>query len=304
MVARMVEMGMSREWEIGGSGFLGLDRARIMAVVNVTPDSFSDGGKLGSVEEAVVLGLKCLDEGGDILDIGGESTRPGATRVEAGEQVRRVVPVVEGILEKRGDAIVSVDTTLGEVARAAVRAGAKIINDVSAGLEDDGIFEVAAEYGTGLVLMHRLRPPEGDVFSDRYGAGDEPRYAAEDGGVVGVVTGFLRRRVEAAEEAGVGRGKIVVDPGLGFGKTVGQNMELIRNMGEMGRRLGLVVLSAASRKSFVGAMCGVDEPAERVFGTLGVSASHYLDGVRLYRVHDVRAHVELFSVLARISAER
>lgn len=299
-------MGDGERWEIGGSGsgmgVVELDCARIMAVVNVTPDSFSDGGRLGSVEEAVEYGLECLDGGADVLDIGGESTRPGAGRVEAGEQIRRVVPVVEGVIEKRGDAIVSVDTTSGEVARAAVRAGARIVNDVSAGMEDAGIFEVASEYGTGLVLMHRLRPPEGDVFSNRYGAGDEPRYATEDGGVVGVVTGFLRDRAVAAAEAGVGRGKMVVDPGLGFGKTVEQNIELIRNMGAMGRRLGVPILSAASRKSFVGAISGVDEASDRVFGTLGVSASHYLDGVRLFRVHDVRAHVELFSVLRCIGS--
>ncbi len=294
-------------WELGRGRRLSLECARVMAIVNVTPDSFSDGGELATIEDAVEYGLECLDAGADVLDIGGESTRPGAARVGVEEQIARVVPVVRGILEARPEAILSVDTTLPLVAEAALEAGAFIVNDVSAGLEGagegggDGMFELVAKFGAGMVLMHRLRAPRDDVYSDAYGDGDVPDYERE-GGVVQVVGDFLQGRADAAICAGVERSRIVIDPGLGFGKTVAQNFELIRGAGGVQAGLGYPILSGASRKSFIGAVTGIAEPRERVAGSVAVSVSQYLAGVRLFRVHDVAAQRQGLAVAMSISA--
>lgn len=342
-------------WEVGCGRVLGLGVARILGILNVTPDSFSDGGYFYDLGDAVGHGLRCLDAGADVLDIGGESTRPGAVRVDAGEQLRRVLPVIKGILRERPGAIISVDTTLGEVARAALEAGAHIINDVSAGREDARMFEIVKEFGAGLILMHRLREPGDDVYSTEY-VDDEPVYGGEYGdgcgsgsgcgcgmqgvddmginhgrdaratGVVEVVKGFLEERARLAVEAGVRAGSIVVDPGLGFGKTVAQNCELIRRISDFAVS-GYPVLSACSRKSFLGRVggqagrgigagagvglsggqgggvsggvgSGVGKPVDRDGGTLGISGYHYAVGVRLFRVHDVAGHKELLKIIS------
>lgn len=272
---------MTGLWTFAGRS-LALDRPRVMAILNVTPDSFFDGGALAGTEAAVEAARRAVDEGADLLDVGGESTRPGAPRVPEDEQIRRVVPVIEAIRAAGVDLPISVDTTRASVARAAAEAGAEIINDVSGGEDDPGVFELAASQGLGLVLMHRLRPPEQDRYSDRYA--EAPRYAD----VVEEVRAYLAGRVAAATAAGVQASAVLVDPGLGFGKSVEQNVELVRGTGRM-LGLGAGVLSAASRKSFVGRVSlGRDsQPSERLAGSIAFSLMHLKAGARVFRVHDV-----------------
>mgnify|MGYP002783751959 FL=1 len=266
-----------------------------MAIVNVTPDSFSDGGRYPTVAEAVAACAAFVAAGAHMLDIGGESTRPGAARVAPVEQVERVVPVIEALRrDPRFDAIpISVDTTMASVARAALLAGADAVNDVS-GLADDGpaMLDLLGASDCGYILMHRLRPPEADSYSDRYA--DAPRYHD----VVAEVKAALVAGLERLDLHGVARERVVLDPGLGFGKTVEQNLELIRRTDEL-RRIGLPVLSGLSRKSFVGRWSlGRDsQPSERLQGTLELSAEHVRCGATLLRVHDVAAHAELLTAL-------
>jgi len=274
---------------------LTLDEPRLLAIVNVTPDSFSDGGLHATPDRACAFAIACLDAGAALVDLGGESTRPGAARVPAAEQARRVVPVIERILEDRPDALISVDTTRWETAREALDAGAHAINDVSAGREDERIFDLAAEREAGLILMHRLRAPGADVYSHEYGAAREPAYG---GDVAGAVRRFLTERAEAAIARGVRSSSIVIDPGLGFGKTVEQNYELIRAFGSF-LETGFHVLSASSRKSFLGRAAGVEAPSQRGPATLGVSLTHLAMGGRLFRVHDVALHREAFATAWR-----
>lgn len=284
---------MARFWTVGKDRELALDRARILAIVNVTPDSFSDGGSFLDPSRAIAHALECEAQGADIIDIGGESTRPGAVRVSADEQIRRVLPVIEG-LSGRSDVLISIDTTLSAVAGAAIEAGASIINDVSAGKEDGRVLKLAAQRDAGLILMHRGAERENDRYSDEYVT--PPVY----GDVVEDVRSFLCERVEAAVCAGVNPEQIVVDPGLGFGKNVEQNLELLSCIDTFDD-LGAGVLSAASRKSFIGKTTGVAHPADRLAGSLAVSMRHWVMGVRLFRVHDVAAHVQVFSVLTAMA---
>lgn len=284
-------------WEVGGGRAIGLSGPVVMGILNVTPDSFSDGGEHSGVEAAVARAAAMAGEGAAIVDVGGESTRPGAARVDDREQIRRVVPVIEGIVS--AGVVVSVDTTRAAVARAAIDAGAGIVNDVSGGREEPAILGVCAGAGVGVVLMHRLRAPGEDRYSDAYDADGAPDYSGA-GGVVEAVRAALGERMAAAEAAGVSRGAIVLDPGLGFGKTVAQNFELVAGARRL-LGLGRPLLSGASRKSFVGRAAGVEAPRERVAGTLAVSVAQFLAGVRLFRVHDVRAHVEALAVAAAIA---
>lgn len=284
-------------WAFGAGRSLTLDRPRLMAIINCTPDSFSDGGEWNSPERGAERAARALAEGADVLDLGGESTRPGAERVDASEQVRRVVPVIERIRASGMDAPISVDTTLAAVARAALDAGADIINDVAAGTEDDAMIPLASERRCGLVLMHRLRPPGADRYSHDHPR--EPEYDERAGGVVGVVRSFLHTRACQAMNSGVAKEAIVLDPGLGFGKSVGQNFELIRRTGELAE-LGFPVLSGASRKSFVGHVAGIAEPSRRGAASAAVSVAHWLAGARIFRVHDVAAHVEALRIAAAV----
>lgn len=261
-----------------------------MAILNVTPDSFHDGGMLTDPGAALDAARQAADAGADILDIGGESTRPGAGRVSAREQLRRVLPLIEAIRREPGPLgriPVSIDTTLAEVARAALDAGADAINDVSGAMEDPDMLALAGARGAGLVLMHRLLPPEQDSYSDRY----EKPPVYDD--VVRVVRAFLRDRASAAQSAGVASASIVLDPGLGFGKTVEQNLEIIRRTRELAS-LGFPILSGLSRKSFTGRAAGLVEsdPGRRLSPTLALSALHLAAGASIFRVHDVPEHVE------------
>lgn len=280
-------------WLLAHGRSLALDRPRIMAIVNATPDSFSDGGRHPDPAAAVAYARQCLAQGADIIDVGGESTRPGAPRIDADEQIRRTLPIIE-TLARETEALLSIDTTLAPVARAAIEAGAHIINDVSAGLESPPIIHLAADSGAGLILMHRLRPPDADSYSDRYA--HPPHY--DD--VAAEVRAWLLGRAEAALQVGVQRGQIVLDPGLGFGKTVEQNFALIAAVSEW-RATGFPVLSAASRKSFIGRATGVEDPADRVHGSVAVSVAHCLAGLRLFRVHDVAAHRQALDAAAMIT---
>ncbi len=226
--------------------------------------------------------------GADMLDIGGESTRPGAQRVAVDEQIRRVLPVIKAI---RGAGItvpISIDTTLDEVAARAIDAGADAINDVSAGIESEGMFRLAASRRVGLILMHRRVPPPLDRFSDQYAV------APKFGDVTKEVARYLGERARLAMAAGVLRESIVLDPGLGFGKSVDQNVELISGNFTL-LDLGFPILSALSRKSFVGRISleRDSDPSERLPGTLSFSVSHMYAGARLFRVHDVKEHREL-----------
>ncbi len=286
-------------WSLAHGRSLVFDRPRIVAILNTTPDSFHEASRTGGVDEAVDRANCFADDGADMLDIGGESTRPGAERVPAAEQVRRVVPVIRAIRESPGPASglpISVDTTLAEVAREAILAGADAINDVASGSEDDAVFALAAEHGAGLILMHRLRPPDADSYSDRYET--PPAYAD----VVAEVRSFLQDRAAAAIRAGVAPASIVLDPGLGFGKTVEQNFELIARTAELAA-MGYPVMSAASRKSFIGAAASPGRetaPAERLAGSLAVSIEHARRGARLLRVHDPKEHAEALRVVLAI----
>lgn len=254
-----------------------------MAILNVTPDSFSDGGLLTSTDDAVSAAQRAIDQGADMLDVGGESTRPGAVSVSEEEQINRVVPVIEAIRSAGIECPISVDTTRSAVANAAIDAGADAVNDVSACTDDNAMLPLIAERGAGVILMHRLCSPRDDSWSDRYG--QSPDYP---GGVASCVLAFLIERAEAALAAGIDPSAIAIDPGLGFGKTVAQNFELIAGSGSF-VQTGYPVLGAASRKSFLGAVTGVENPADRVAASVAVSVAQRLSGVQLFRVHDVQA---------------
>ncbi len=273
-------------WRFGGHRAITLDRPRLMAIMNLTPDSFSDGGMLDTQQRVVEAAQKAVADGADLLDLGGESTRPGAQRVTVNEQIRRVIPAIEAIRSSGITLPISIDTTRSQVVLAAIAAadgdGATIVNDVSGGEEDPGLFAVIAEHGLGVVIMHRLRPPGADSYADQY----ETPPVYHD--VVAQVRDDLVGRVQRAMETGIERDAILVDPGLGFGKTVEQNLDLIRGTKAF-LGLGAGVLSAASRKSFVGRVAFErdSDPDERKSASAAFSVCHYLRGARVFRVHDV-----------------
>jgi dihydropteroate synthase len=270
--------GAPRFWTASNDRIVSLDPFAIMGVINATPDSFSDGGQFRDAEQAAQHALQLVDEGATILDIGGESTRPGASRVDAEEQVRRVVPVA-----------ITVDTTLASVAEAALEAGADAVNDVSAGCEDPGMLPLVAKKGAGIILMHRLAAPGDDQYSDRYA--EPPIY--DD--VVREVASFLLMRAELCLAAGIAREAIALDPGLGFGKSVSQNYELLARTSELAA-LGYPVLVGASRKSFLGAVTGRSDPEQRIIGSVVAAVAAYGGGARIMRAHDVGAHREALLV--------
>jgi dihydropteroate synthase len=270
-------------WRFARDRSLTLDRARVIAILNITPDSFSDGGRIAGVEDAVAAAHAAIADGADMLDIGGESTRPGARAVGDAEQIDRVVPVILAIRASGIARPISVDTTRSGVARAALDAGADAVNDVSAGTDDPAMLALLAERGAGVILMHRLRRPNDDSWSDRYD--EAPAYP---GGVVGCVCAFLLERAAAAMAAGIDREAIAIDPGLGFGKSVPQNLALIAATARF-VATGYPVVGAASRKSFLGAVTGVENPSDRVASSIAASVAQRLGGAPLFRVHDVLA---------------
>lgn len=284
-------------WRLSPARSLALDRPRVMGVLNVTPDSFSDGGRFASPEQAVQAGLELLRAGADLLDIGGESTRPGAASIPESEQVARVVPVIQGLRRAGVDTPITIDTTRAAVACAALDAGADAVNDVSAGLDDPDLLPLLASRGAGLVLMHRLVPPDQDSYSTAYAR--DPVYDTHPGGVVGVVRAFLAERLRAAVRAGLDISGVAVDPGLGFGKTVEQNFELVARVQDWAPDHA-IVLAGASRKSFIGQAMNEPEPTRRIEGSVAAAVALTLGGAHIIRAHDVREHVRALAVAGRI----
>ncbi|XXF75260.1 dihydropteroate synthase [Myxococcaceae bacterium GXIMD 01537] len=273
---------------LGGRTFTFGERTHVMGVVNVTPDSFSDGGRFAAPEAAVAHALKLVEAGVDLLDVGGESTRPGSQPVPAEEELARVLPVVE-VLRARTSVPISVDTTKAAVAREVLRAGATLINDISGFTFDADLPRVVAEAGGACCLMHLQGTPETMQRAPHY----------ED--VVDEVLDFLEAGVERAVVAGLPRERIVVDPGIGFGKTLGHNLFLLRRLADL-RVLGLPVLVGTSRKGFLGTLTGGRPAGERLAATLGsVAAVAALGGADFVRVHDV---AEARDALAVVDALR
>jgi len=260
----------------------------VMGVLNVTPDSFSDGGEFFDPEKAVGHGLKMAANGAAIIDVGGESTRPGSDSVSADEQIKRVVPVIKALCEKT-DVPVSIDTYKFEVAKAAVEAGAAVINDITA-LSDERMGNLAAERRVPVVLMHMQGTPATMQI--------EPKY--DD--VVGEVLEFLLGRAKRAGKFGISKDMIFIDPGIGFGKTAEHNLSLLRNIDKF-VAAGYRVLVGTSRKRFIGEITGKEKPAERIFGTAATVALCAAAGVSIIRVHDVAEMVDVVKVADKLKIQ-
>jgi len=265
---------------------LPLDRVRLMGILNVTPDSFSDGGRLASAETAIAKGLRLIEQGADIIDIGGESTRPGAAAVPVEEELRRAIPVVEG-LARRG-VLVSIDTRHAPVMQAALDAGARIVNDVSGLTHDAAALPLLSKRDASIVLMHMRGSPQ------------TMNSLADYADVVGEVGDWLMARVAACEAAGIDRARLALDPGLGFAKKAEHSLTLLRGVDRL-LALGLPLLVGASRKSFIGRLTMRDgvmpEANDRLGGSLAVALLMAQAGVRLLRVHDVAATAQALKML-------
>lgn len=261
------------------------DRVLIMGILNITPDSFFDGGRYNTFDRAVERGLRLVDEGADILDIGGESTRPGSQPVATQQELDRVVPVIEA-LHARTDAILSIDTTKALVAREAIAAGATVVNDISALRCDPEMADIVAGSGAFVVLMHMLGTPDtmqvDPVYSD----------------VVQEILGFLEVRLRATMDAGIPRDRILLDPGIGFGKRLEHNLDILRNIWRFAE-LGPPILIGLSRKSFLGAILDASED-ERLSGTIAANAAAVLNGADALRVHDVKEGRQAADVAIRL----
>lgn len=256
--------------------FNNLTAPLIMGILNVTPDSFSDGGQYTDIEQALVQVKNMLAASVDIIDIGGESTRPGAEPVSVAEQINRVVPVITAIRETLSDVVpISIDTTSSDVAKAALDAGATLINDISAGAHDASILSLAAQRKVAIILMHIKGQPK-DMQ-------DAPYY--ED--VVTEVLAYLQERIDAALVAGVAKHHIAIDPGIGFGKRKQDNLDLLAHLDKF-VATGYPVLLGTSRKRFMGSVCDVSEPRELVSATAATTALGVMQGVQMFRVHDVK----------------
>lgn len=253
-------------------------RGVIMGILNVTPDSFSDGGRFAQVDSAIDQALRMVEEGADIIDIGGESTRPGAEAVSADEEIARVIPVIEK-LSKLSPVALSIDTSKAAVARAAMAAGAEIINDVTALLGDPAMASVAAESGAGLALMHMRGTPRTMQHNPHYND------------VVSEVADFLIERMTAAKAAGLSEDHLAIDPGIGFGKTVEHNLQLIAGL-EKFAALQRPVLLGVSRKSFLSTAAASPDVNDRDTPTAALTALGYQLGARIFRVHAVRPNVQ------------
>jgi dihydropteroate synthase len=254
------------------------NRPLIMGILNRTPDSFSDGGLYQDEAQALAHALQMAEEGADIIDVGGESTRPGSRRVEAWEQIRRVVSLIERLRGSLPAAIpISIDTTRAEVAAAALAAGASILNDISAGRDDPAMFKLAAQRGAPIILLHMQATPETMQINPAYGD------------VVAEVKSFLLARAEAAQAAGIRREQVFIDPGIGFGKTNEHNLALMANIKQF-VDTGYPVLLGTSRKRFMGAICAQTEPKELLGATCATTALGVMAGVRIFRVHDIKAN--------------
>lgn len=266
---------------------LSLDRPRIMGIVNVTPDSFSDGGRYLTTQVAIDHALQLEAEGADILDIGGESTRPGSDAITIDEELRRVIPVIEG-LAGRTKAPISIDTRKAEVMRQALAAGACIINDVASLSFEPACMDVAAQSGAPVILMHAQGDPRTMQEAPRY---DDCLLDVYD---------WLETRIAACETAGIDRARLIVDPGIGFGKTLDHNLELLNGLSLL-HGLGVPLLLGASRKRFIGGLTGVQTASERVPGSVAAALHGATQGAQILRVHDVAATRQALTVWEAIS---
>ena len=273
-------------WRVGERAFDCSERTLVMGIVNVTPDSFSDGGRFFGSVYAVRHAQQLLADGADVIDVGGESTRPGSDPVDAEEEMRRVVPVIRRLVDEHPGVAISIDTRKAEVAAAALSEGAAIVNDVSAG-RDPEMFDVVRRAGAAIVLMHMKGEPKTMQ--------DAPTY--ED--VVGEVHAFLRERVEAAAFAGIDPDRIAIDPGIGFGKDLTDNLDLLRRVDAL-LDLARPVLVGPSRKRFIGAILDLPED-ERAEGTVGAVAWAVDRGAHIVRVHDVREVTRAVRVIDAIA---
>ena len=273
------------EWPGGRLDFSG--GSLVMGVLNVTPDSFSDGGQFFDVEKAIERGLQMAAEGAAIIDVGPESTRPGAEAVSIAEQIKRAIGVIS-VLNKKTDIAISIDTRNYEVAKAAADAGAGIINDITA-LADERMAKLAAEKQMPVILMHMQGTP--DTMQA------EPKYKD----VVGEVLEFLLERAKQAQEFGIPKERIFIDPGIGFGKTLEHNLLLLKNIDKFVAS-GYRVLAGTSRKSFIGKITGKEEPSKRIYGTAATVALCVAAGVSIVRVHDVAEMVDVVKVVSAIES--
>jgi dihydropteroate synthase len=277
------------KWHVRGRE-LSVAGPLVMGVLNVTPDSFSDGGRFFSPAKAIEHGLAMFEAGADIVDVGGESSRPqGAVPVAAAEECRRVIPVIEGLVRARPEAVVSIDTVKGDVARAGIRAGARIVNDVSALRLDPALAQVCVEAGAGLVLMHSRGSISEMATFQHANYGD----AVED------VLSELRERIDVARSAGVPEGSIAVDPGIGFAKKTEHSLALLSALPRLAA-WGLPVLVGVSRKRFIGEINGIHEPKARLNGSVGANVAALSLGARIFRVHDVAENRQALDVAWKI----
>jgi len=279
---------MKSIWRIHGIDHDLSKRGMVMGIVNVTPDSFSDGGRFLDTGRAVEHALKLISEGADILDIGGESTRPGAEPVEAAEELRRVLPVIRAVRSET-KTLISIDTMKASVARAAVEAGADIINDVTGLRGDPAMLRAASECDAGLVIMHMIGTPQTMQKLPQY----------DD--VVREVQTYFEARIHSLENAGISRERIVLDPGFGFGKTVGHNISLMRSLPELSVS-GRPLLVGVSRKSMIGRLLESEELEDRDWPTVALTAHARDLGARVVRVHDVKPNVDAMRMAEAILA--
>lgn len=262
-------------------------RPLVMGILNVTPDSFSDGGRFASPQQAADAALMMASGGGDLIDVGGESTRPGAVRVEAAEQIRRIIPVISA-LRKQSAVAISVDTTRWPVAEAALDAGADLINDISAGRDDSAMLPGVAKRGVPIVLMHMQGTPLTMQQSPHYD------------NVTAEVAEFLRQRVDAAVSTGIDKARILIDPGIGFGKSADHSLSLLRDLSELAK-LGLPLVVGTSRKSFIGKVLAEPEALKRVWGDAATISWAVANGAAVVRVHDVRAAAQVVRTIRAIA---
>lgn len=263
---------------------LNLNRPHVMGIVNVTPDSFSDGGKFAQAHLAIEHALTLIEEGADILDIGGESTRPNATPVSLQEELDRVIPVIEGLV-KQANIPISIDTYKPQVMQAAISAGASVVNDIRA-LQEDGAVDIVASSDVGVCLMHMQGTPQTMQINPQYND------------VVSEVKAFLQQQLEKCETAGIAKSRIVLDPGFGFGKTRAHNITLIQHLASFSS-LGQPLLVGLSRKSVLGQVTGHDVDA-RLYASVAASVISAMVGAKIMRVHDVKATVEALKVVSAI----
>ncbi len=264
-----------------------LERPLIMGIVNVTPDSFSDGGRHDSIDRAIAHAIRLLEEGADILDVGGESTRPGAVAVDADQELCRVLPVVERLVQL--GVPISVDTSKPEVMRAVIRAGADMINDVSA-LRAEGALQAVADSHSAVCLMHMQGEPRGMQHQPHY----------QD--VVSEVRIFLAAQIAAVEQAGISRERIVVDPGFGFGKTLEHNLELLRHLDSF-HELGVPLLAGMSRKSMLGALTGL-AVEDRIYPSVVAAVIAVIKGAQIVRVHDVKETRQALQIVSAVEGKK